>query len=149
MQTTKFGSTVTSRSNPPYNTHVSTAPTILVVEDDPSIAMMIRKALEHKSYVVVTASDGEAALIMCVEHRPAAMILDVNLPKLDGFTVAKRIKAVPNLKQTPIIFLTAMDRPGDMIAGIQAGAKHYLTKPFKVDDLLAKVAKLVGDPTSA
>lgn len=127
---------------------MSTAPTILVVEDDPSISMMIRKALEHKSYIVVTATDGEAALVKCVEHRPAAMILDVNLPKLDGFTVAKRIKAVPNLKQIPIIFLTAMDRPGDMIAGIQAGAKHYLTKPFKVDDLLAKVAKLVGDPTS-
>ncbi len=125
---------------------MSTAPTILVVEDDPSISMLIRKALEHKGYVVVTASDGESALVKCVEHRPAALILDVNLPKLDGLTVAKRVKAVPNLKQTPIIFLTAMDRPGDMIAGIQAGAKHYLTKPFKVDELLNKVTKLVGDP---
>lgn len=124
----------------------STAPTILVVEDDPSITMMIRRALEHKGYVVVTASDGEAALVQCVEQRPSVLILDVNLPKLDGFTVAKRVKAVPNLKAIPIIFLTAMDRPGDMISGIQAGAKHYLTKPFKVDDLISKVVKLAGDP---
>ena len=107
---------------------------------------MIRKALEHKGYRVIVANDGEAALVSCVESRPAAMILDVNLPKLDGFSVAKRIKAVPNLKQIPIIFLTAMDRPGDMIAGIQAGAKHYLTKPFKVDELIGKLVKLAGDP---
>lgn len=126
----------------------STAPTILVVEDDASIRLLVSRTLEHKGYKVVTASDGEAALVSCVEHRPAAILLDVNLPKLDGFTVAKRIKAVPNLKHIPIIFVTAQDRAGDMIAGIQAGAKHYLTKPFKADELLAKLAKLVGDPSA-
>lgn len=127
----------------------NTGPTILVVEDDPSVSLLICRTLEHKGYKVVTAKDGEAALVSCVDHRPAAMILDVNLPKLDGFTVAKRVKAVASLKHIPIIFLTAQDRPADMIAGIQAGAKHYLTKPFKADDLLGKLAKLVGDPGAA
>lgn len=127
----------------------NSGPTILVVEDDPSISLLICRTLEHKGYKVVTAKDGEAALVSCVDNRPAAMILDVNLPKLDGFTVAKRVKAVASLKHIPIIFLTAQDRPADMIAGIQAGAKHYLTKPFKADDLLGKLAKLVGDPGAA
>lgn len=127
----------------------NSGPTILVVEDDPSISLLICRTLEHKGYKVVTAKDGEAALASCVDNRPAAMILDVNLPKLDGFTVAKRVKAVASLKHIPIIFLTAQDRPADMIAGIQAGAKHYLTKPFKADDLLGKLAKLVGDPGAA
>lgn len=127
----------------------SSSPTILVVEDDPSIALLIRKTLESRGYQVVTATDGEAALVACVEHRPAAMILDVNLPKLDGFTVAKRVKAVASLKHIPIIFLTAQDRPADMIAGIQAGAKHYLTKPFKTEDLIGKLAKLVGEAGGA
>ena len=65
--------------------------------------------------------------------------------KLDGFTVARRIKAVASLKHIPIIFTTALDRASDKISGIQAGAKHYLTKPFKVDELVSKVTKLVED----
>lgn len=116
---------------------------ILVVEDDPSISALLTKALENNGYTVVSAMDGEAALVTCVEERPDAILLDVNLPKLDGFTVAKRLKGVDSLKGIPIIFLTAKDRPADMIQGIQAGAKHYMTKPFKIDELLGKVRKLL------
>jgi DNA-binding response OmpR family regulator len=116
---------------------------ILVVEDDPAISALLKKALENNAYRVVTAGDGEEALIICVEERPDIVLLDVNLPKLDGFSVAKRLKGVDSLKNIPIIFLTAKDRPTDMIQGIQAGAKHYLTKPFNMDELLAKVKKLL------
>lgn len=116
---------------------------ILVVEDDPAISALLTRALENNAYKVVTAADGEEALIVCVEERPDVVLLDVNLPKLDGFSVAKRLKGVDALKNIPIIFLTAKDRPTDMIAGIQAGAKHYLTKPFNIDELLSKVKKLV------
>lgn len=116
---------------------------VLVVEDDPSISALLTKALQNNGYTVVHAGDGEAALVLCVEERPDVILLDVNLPKLDGFSVAKRLKGVPSLKGIPIIFLTAKDRPADMIQGIQAGAKHYLTKPFKIEDLLSKVAKLL------
>ncbi len=117
---------------------------VLVVEDDPSISALLSKALDNGGYQVVTAGDGEAALVLCVEERPDVILLDVNLPKLDGFSVAKRLKGVDSLKSIPIIFLTAKDRPADMIAGIQAGAKHYVTKPFNIDDLLSKVGKLVA-----
>jgi DNA-binding response OmpR family regulator len=116
---------------------------ILVVEDDPAISALLKKALENNAYRVVTAGDGEEALIVCVEERPDVILLDVNLPKLDGFSVAKRLKGVDSLKNIPIIFLTAKDRPTDMIQGIQSGAKHYLTKPFNMDDLLSKVKKLL------
>jgi DNA-binding response OmpR family regulator len=116
---------------------------VLVVEDDPSISALLSKALDNGGYQVVTAGDGEAALILCVEERPDVILLDVNLPKLDGFSVAKRLKGVDSLKSIPIIFLTAKDRPADMILGLQAGAKHYVTKPFNIDDLMKKVRKLV------
>jgi DNA-binding response OmpR family regulator len=118
---------------------------VLVVEDDKSISTLLVRALQNDGFKVVTAMDGEAALVTCVEERPDVILLDVNLPKLDGFTVAKRIKGVESLKNIPIIFLTAKDRPGDMIQGIQAGAKHYLTKPFNIEELLKKVRKLSGE----
>ena len=116
---------------------------ILVVEDDGAILRLIETALTHEGYAVVTATDGEAALVRCVEERPKVVILDVNLPKMDGFTVAKRLKGVDSLRQIPIIFLTARDRPADIIAGIQAGARHYLTKPFNASELVRKVTKLL------
>ena len=117
---------------------------ILVVEDDPSISALLSKSLANVGYNVITAGDGEAALVLCVEERPNVILLDVNLPKLDGFSVAKRLKGVESLRSIPIIFLTAKDRPSDMIQGLQAGAKHYVTKPFNMEDLMSKVRKLVA-----
>jgi DNA-binding response OmpR family regulator len=118
---------------------------VLVVEDDMAIAGLLTRSLENEGYEVTAVHDGESGLVKCVEFKPHVVLLDVNLPKLDGFSVAKRLKGVEALKNIPIIFLTAKDRPTDMIQGIQAGAKHYLTKPFKLDDLLTKVRKLIGD----
>lgn len=117
---------------------------VLVVEDDLAIAGLLTRSLEAEGYETAAVHDGEAGLIKCVEFRPHVLLLDVNLPKLDGFSVAKRLKTVDALKNIPIIFLTAKDRPTDMIQGIQAGAKHYLTKPFKLEELLLKVHKLAG-----
>ncbi len=124
--------------------HVASAKKVLVVEDDTAIAGLLCRSLENEGYYVEAVHDGEAGLVKCVEFRPDVILLDVNLPKLDGFSVAKKLKSVEQLKTIPIIFLTAKDRPQDMIQGIQAGAKHYLTKPFKLDDVLAKVRKLVS-----
>lgn len=76
--------------------------------------------------------------------RPHLVLLDVNLPGLDGFGVARRIKEDGNLKSVPIIFLTAQDSPTDMIKGIQVGARNYLTKPFKIEDLMKKVQKALA-----
>lgn len=115
---------------------------VLVVEDDPSICALLERALSSHGYIVHVATDGEAGLVKCLEVRPDVLLLDVNLPKLDGLSLAKQLKANDALKNIPIVFLTAQGRPKDMIAGIQAGARHYLTKPFKLDDLLSKVKKL-------
>jgi DNA-binding response OmpR family regulator len=69
-------------------------------------------------------------------------LLDVNLPNQDGFAIAQQMKNSPSLSKIPIIFLTARDRSLDVVKGIQAGAKHYITKPFKIEDVLKKVRKL-------
>lgn len=118
------------------------AKTILVVEDDAAISGIVTKTLESSGYVTHAVFDGDGALPRAIEVSPDAIILDVNLPNVDGFRVAKQLKARADTKSIPIIFLTAQDGPMNVISGIQAGAKHYLTKPFKLPDLLEKVAKL-------
>jgi two-component system OmpR family response regulator len=116
---------------------------ILVVEDDPAIRALVLRALATR-YEVSSASDGDMALVEAATFRPDLLLLDVNLPGIDGFGIAMRIRHMDGFKRTPIIFLTARDRPSDTIRGIQVGARHYLTKPFKLDDLLAKVQKALG-----
>ena len=115
---------------------------ILVADDDPSISRLLERVLQRE-FDVVCASDGNGALALAGNVRPDLMILDVMMPGLDGFQLASRIRMVPEIRNTPIIFLTARDGPLDTIKGIQAGARHYMTKPFKIDDLLSKVKKIL------
>jgi DNA-binding response OmpR family regulator len=117
---------------------------VLVVEDDLAIAKLVSRTLEAEGFHVEMVHDGQSALAYCTDKTPDVMVLDVNLPKLDGFGVAKQMKVSPEMRGIPIIFLTAKGLPKDMIAGIQAGAKHYLTKPFKGEDLVSKVRKLTS-----
>jgi DNA-binding response OmpR family regulator len=117
---------------------------ILIAEDDPAIAAMLAKVLA-KDYDVVLAHDGRRAIDLASQHpRPALLMLDVMMPLLDGLGVAAEIKKHPELKGIPIIFLTAKTGATDVIKGIQSGARHYITKPFKIDDVLAKVKKALG-----
>ena len=119
---------------------------ILIAEDDPSIRTMLEKALGFR-YQVESAPDGTGALArMSAPGKPTPDLLlcDVMMPGLDGVALAKKLRAVPNLKNVPIIFLTAKGGSQDVIAGIQAGAKHYVTKPFVLSDLMGKVAKVLG-----
>lgn len=116
---------------------------ILVADDDPAIGRLLERVL-NREFDVVVASDGRGALALAGQIRPHLMILDVMMPAMDGFTLAAQVRLIPELKSTPIIFLTARDTPLDTIKGIQAGARHYLTKPFKIDDLTAKVKKTLG-----
>lgn len=113
---------------------------ILVVDDDPDIVSLLKRALRG-DYDVVTACDGPSAIALAgVEPLPALIVLDVGMPGMTGFEVAGKLKSGTEHKRTPIIFLTARDTPGDVIRGIQVGARSYLTKPFKLNDLLAKVS---------
>jgi DNA-binding response OmpR family regulator len=115
---------------------------VLVVEDDPSIAELLEKTLS-RFYDVRIVNDGGAAITVASSYHPDIVLLDVNLPNMDGFAIATAMKSAPGLAKVPIIFLTAQDRSLDVVKGIQVGAKHYITKPFKIDDVLAKVKKLV------
>jgi DNA-binding response OmpR family regulator len=108
---------------------------ILVVEDDAQIVRVLRLELEHEGYVVDTASDGLAGLEKALKE-PDLVILDVMLPKMDGLEVCTRVRHKSNV---PIIMLTAKDRIPDRVSGLDLGADDYLTKPFSVDELLARV----------
>lgn len=115
---------------------------ILVVEDDVAIAELLSKAL-GRFYAVELVHDGGQALKRAETWKPDVVLLDVNLPNADGFTVARAFKSAPALARVPIIFLTAQDHSLDVVRGIQSGAKHYITKPFKLDDVLGKLKRLV------
>jgi CheY-like chemotaxis protein len=116
---------------------------ILVVEDDESVRKMLELAL-GSLYRVETCADGLAALRRIeADPTPDLMLCDVMMPGADGLTVARKAKASPKARSIPIVFLTARTTPKDVIQGIQAGARQYLTKPFKLDDLMQKVKKIV------
>jgi CheY-like chemotaxis protein len=117
---------------------------ILVIEDDESVRKLVERSLAT-SFAVETVSDGKAALArLAVKPTPDLLVCDVMMPGMDGLEVARRVRAQDATKAIPIIFLTAKVTPRDVIQGIQAGARHYITKPFKIGDLLDKVRKVLG-----
>src|SRR5580658_1242309 len=119
---------------------------VLVVDDDRTVRTMVRQALETKGYEVAEATDGLQAseLFEKLPRPPALLICDVMMPSMDGLDLAKLVRAKKELSTMPIIFLTAKTGAPDLGKGIQAGARHYVTKPFSVKELLVKVEKCVG-----
>lgn len=115
---------------------------VLIVEDDPAIAEILSRALA-RLYLTRIVSDGALAMAAVSDFSPDAVLLDVNLPNKDGFQIAADMKGTPALARIPIVFVTAQDRSLDVVKGIQAGARHYITKPFRLDDVVQKVKKLV------
>jgi two-component system response regulator MprA len=111
-------------------------PTVLVVEDEPGIADFIRRGLSYKGYAVKVAHSGEEALEMAQDRLPDLVILDVMLPGIDGVEVCRRLRSADAV---PIIMLTARDAVTDKVAGLEAGADDYITKPFAFEELLARV----------
>lgn len=116
---------------------------ILVAEDDPSIASLLERALKEH-FEVKVVHDGNAAVSEAAQWQPHLLLLDVMMPGLDGLAVAKHLKTIPAMKSTPIIFITAKDGSMDVIKGIQHGARHYITKPFKLDGVVQKIKKSLG-----
>ena len=110
---------------------------ILVVEDEPSLIFTLRDTLESEGYDVIVSEDGEQAVEMVQEHEPDLMILDIMLPGKSGYDICKEVR---ELKYTfPIIMLTAKDQEIDKVKGLNLGADDYLTKPFGVKELLARI----------
>jgi len=113
---------------------------ILVVEDERKMADLIRKGLEREHYSVMTAHTGSEGLELALSYPFEAMVLDVMLPVLDGFELAKRLRAAGN--STPILFLTARDTEHDLIRGLDEGGDDYLTKPFSFREFAARLRAL-------
>ena len=111
--------------------------TVLIVEDEKSIADIIRINLEREGYASLTAYDGEAGLAMALEHNPDLILLDVMLPKLLGFDVCARLREKGN--SVPVIILTAREEEDDKVRGLELGADDYITKPFSMRELMARV----------
>ncbi|MDD5594577.1 MAG: response regulator transcription factor [Candidatus Margulisbacteria bacterium] len=113
---------------------------ILLIEDEKKVANFIRSGLKSEGFAVDAASDGEEGLFLAQEGSFDLIILDILLPKVDGITVCKKLRAAG--KSVPIIMLTAKDSVEDRVRGLDAGADDYLTKPFSFAELLARVRAL-------
>ena len=114
---------------------------VLLVDDEPSILQLARMYLEREGFAVEEACDGEAALAFADRRPPDLMVLDIMLPKVDGFEVCRRLRSAG--KQLPIVMLTARDEDIDKILGLELGADDYLTKPFNPRELVARVRAIL------
>jgi DNA-binding response OmpR family regulator len=114
---------------------------ILVVEDDPSIARLVQLELEHRNFSVRCAYDGPSGLEAVSDFRPDAIVLDIMLPKLDGVGLLKKVRAAGN--KVPVIMLTARGDPLDKVHSLDRGADDYLTKPFAMEELMARLRALL------
>jgi two-component system response regulator MprA len=120
---------------------VTTAPHVLVVEDDRAVRESLRRSLEFNGYAVSLAEDGAEALAGISRINPDAVVMDVMMPRLDGIETTRALRSVGN--DVPILVLTARDAVGDRVEGLDAGADDYLTKPFALEELLARLRALM------
>ncbi len=114
-------------------------PTILVAEDESALLTLLRYNLEREGYRVVEAKDGEEAMLVAEEERPDLVLLDWMLPQLSGIEVCRRLRSKQETRNVPIIMLTARGEESDRIRGLDTGADDYLTKPFSMTELLARL----------
>lgn len=125
---------------------------ILVVEDDPHILLGLEEVLKSDGFEVATCNRGDTALEACAKHRPALVVLDVMLPGLSGYDICRQLRA--KKITTPILMLTAKGQEIDKVVGLDLGADDYVTKPFGLRELLARIHALLrrgtpGPPTNA
>ncbi|MGH3412664.1 MAG: response regulator transcription factor [Marmoricola sp.] len=123
------------------STAVDTKPRVLIVEDDRAVRESLRRSLEFNGYTVSLAEDGAEALAGISRFNPDAVVMDVMMPRLDGLETTRALRSVGN--DVPILVLTARDAVGDRVEGLDAGADDYLTKPFALEELLARLRALL------
>ena len=118
---------------------------VLVVDDEQSLTELLRMALRYEGWDVRTAADGLSAVRIAREFRPDAIVLDIMLPDIDGLEVLQRVRA--DGTETPVLFLTAKDSLDDRIAGLTAGGDDYVTKPFSLEEVVARLRGLIRRST--
>jgi two-component system, OmpR family, response regulator len=125
----------------------STAPEarLLVVDDEPNIRELLSASLRYAGFEVATAADGQQALAMASTFRPDLLVLDVMMPGLDGFGVVRRLRE--SGRHTPVLFLTARDGAEDKVSGLTLGGDDYVTKPFSLDEVLARIRAVLRRST--
>jgi diguanylate cyclase (GGDEF)-like protein len=120
-----------------------TPATILIADDSLVIRAVVRAGLETEDYIVIDADDGLTAIEQCRKHRPDVILLDIEMPGLDGHQVLAQLKADDELRDIPVVFLTSRTSMDDVVAGLRAGAQDYLKKPFEPAELMARVGSAV------
>jgi DNA-binding response OmpR family regulator len=117
---------------------------ILIVDDDPAITTLLKLSFELEGHVVVTASNGVEALELARKIHPAAMVVDVMMPEMDGLELIRRLRANRATADIPVVCCSAKTLSGDVQAGYDAGADDYVTKPFEPVDLIERVERRVA-----
>jgi DNA-binding response OmpR family regulator len=120
---------------------------ILIVEDEPNIVISLEFLMKREGFEVEVATDGEAALMAVGESAPDLVLLDIMLPKMNGFEVCQKLRADPRWCGMKIVMLTAKGRETEVAKGMALGADLYVTKPFSTKDLVAQVKELLGSGT--
>ena len=115
---------------------------VLLVEDEQTLAMIIKDTLEGQNFIIHTAADGEEGLRMFFDLRPDVLVADVMMPRMDGFEMVRHIRQTD--KRTPVLFLTARSSINDVVEGFELGANDYLKKPFGMQELIVRIKALVG-----
>ncbi len=118
---------------------------VLLVDDEPNILLSLEFLMQRAGYQIETAADGDAALACIAANPPDLVLLDVNMPKRDGFDVCQTLRANPDWAAVRVIMLTAKGRDVEREKGIALGADDYITKPFSTQDVVDKVKALLGE----
>ena len=115
---------------------------VLLVEDEQTLAMIIKDTLEGQGFLIQTAADGEEGLRLFFDLRPDVLVADVMMPRMDGFEMVRRIRQTD--RRTPVLFLTARSAVNDVVEGFELGANDYLKKPFGMQELIVRIKALMG-----
>lgn len=115
-------------------------PCILLVDDDPDYLWLLQAHLQRRGYKVLVVRDGDGALKEAASKEPDLVVLDVQMPGMDGYAVCQRIR---EFSSVPIILLSGLSAPAAIVRGLDAGADHYLTKPVRIDELLSRMGALL------
>ncbi|MBI3764683.1 MAG: response regulator [Chloroflexi bacterium] len=127
---------------------MAASPTILYIEDNFDNRLLVKRVLQAEGYQVVEAPDGPTGIQLAEANQPDLILMDINLPHVDGYSMTARLKAMPHLARIPVVALTANVMRGDRERSLAAGCDGYIQKPIDVDQLPRQIARFLGKQTS-